>query len=219
MPSEVDLVDARDEAVEWMGRARAIMSRCPEKHEFAIELNLFIASTIASSIHAHYTKLRVLIRQAADHLRYEISGPLNVAIGKDMVFDYHNNLRKIIEGANADILFVDPYLDSDFVSDYLPYVSGGVAVRLLTNKKLETLIPSVKKFAAQHGTKLEVRSHPHLHDRFVFIDKAGCYHSGASFKDGARNAPTTMTQIVDAFDKMLETYEGFWTGAKVVHSS
>ena len=51
--------------------------------------------------------------------------------------------------------------------------------------------------------------------RPLFIDKKNCCQSGASFKDGAKNAPTTLTQITDAFSAVLETYDKFWSAAKV----
>lgn len=37
-----------------------------------------------------------------------------------------------------------------------------------------------------------------LGDRYVFVDGKACYQSGASFKDGAKLTPTTLTQITDA---------------------
>ena len=56
---------------------------------------------------------------------------------------------------------------------------------------------------------------PNFHDRYVFVDRGACYQSGASFKDGAKKAPTTLTQITDAFGPMLKTYEDLWGGARV----
>jgi len=44
----------------------------------------------------------------------------------------------------------------------------------------------------------------------MIIDGTACYQSGASFKDGARNAPTTFTQVGDAFAAVRDTYEGIW---------
>ena len=44
----------------------------------------------------------------------------------------------------------------------------------------------------------------------MFIDRAACYLSGASFKDGAKNAPTVLAQIRDAFEDMWNTYERKW---------
>jgi len=42
-----------------------------------------------------------------------------------------------------------------------------------------------------------------------------CYQSGASFKDGAKKAPTTLTQITDAFSAVSATYEQRWSTSVV----
>jgi len=53
-----------------------------------------------------------------------------------LVFDYFDEIRKIIALVNTDILFTDPYLDADFVSRYLRYVRSGMTARLLASKSL-----------------------------------------------------------------------------------
>lgn len=73
------------------------------------------------------------------------------------------------------------------------------------------------EFVKQSHAKVEVRSASGFHDRYVFVDKAVCYQSGASFKDGAKSAPTTLTQITDAFAPVLQTYEDLWGRVKVEH--
>lgn len=138
-----------------------------------------------------------------------------MAVSKGLVFDYFDEIRKIVETAKQDLLFVDPYLDAEFVSRYLGHVSVGVTTRLLAREKLATLLPAVDLFAKQSKAAIEVRSAPNFHDRYVFVDRTACYQSGASFKDGAKSAPTTLTQITDAFTAMLQTYEAIWSGAKV----
>jgi hypothetical protein len=52
-------------------------------------------------------------------------------------------------------------------------------------------------------------------NRYVFVDRLSCYQSGASFKDGAKSAPTTLTQITDAFAPVLKTNEDIWSRAQV----
>ena len=52
--------------------------------------------------------------------------PLSVVVQKGQVFDYYDEVRKVIEPARTDVFFVDPYLAADFVSRYLP--SGVVAI-------------------------------------------------------------------------------------------
>jgi len=77
------------------------------------------------------------------------------------------------------------------------------------------LLPAVDAFARQSGMTIEVRSAPNFHDRDVFVDKAAYYQSGAPFKDGAKSAPTTLTEITDAFAPVLKTYEDLWAQAKL----
>ena len=157
----------------------------------------------------------VLLHQAQNDLRLSTTGPTSSAISQGMVFAYFDELRKIIELAKQDILFVDPYLESEFVSRYLSYVSRGVTIRLLSEKKIHLLLPAVQTFAGQSSATVEVRSTPSIHDRYVFIDRTACYQSGASFKDGAKSAATTITQIIDAFVAINQTYEALWQQAKI----
>ena len=62
---------------------------------------------------------------------------------------------------------------------------------------------------------MEVRSSAGMHDRFLFVDQSACYLSGASFKDGARNASVTLTQVTDAFQPIWQTYGDLWRNGKV----
>jgi len=79
---------------------------------------------------------------------------------------------------------------------------------------LATLLPAVDLFAKQSGLSIQVRSSTDIHDRYLFVDKSACFISGASFKDGAKNAPAVLTQISDAFSAMWTTYEALWNVAK-----
>jgi hypothetical protein len=145
-------------------------------------------------------------------------GPVNVAVGAGMEFDYFETLRLTIEQATADILFVDPYMDADFVSKYLVHVKSGVVTRLLTGNstnRLAVLIPAVNALANQNQSQIGVRTSNTFHDRYLFIDGIQCYQSGTSFKQGADRKPTVITQITDAFGAMHTTYEGMWNGATV----
>jgi hypothetical protein len=158
--------------------------------------------------------MKTLYEMRAD-LLLSVRGPLTAAIGQGMVFDYFDELRKIIQLAQQDVFFVDPYLDADFVSRYLPHVRKGASIRLLTREKLATLMPAVRAFSQQTQAQIEVRAVPQFHDRYLFVDGRECYQSGASFKDGARTAPTTLTQILDAFGPVQRTYEDLWSKGTV----
>ena len=155
-----------------------------------------------------------MLHQARHDLLLEV-GPPSVVVEGGSVFVYFDELRKMIEVARAEVFFVDPYLDAEFVSRYLPYVPAGTTIRLLARKKLQTLLPAVEAFAQEFQRKVHVRSTDGFHDRYLFVDKEDCYQSGASFKDGAKKAPTTITQITDAFQQLLDVYERLWNSAKI----
>ena len=162
-----------------------------------------------------YRRIVILLNEARHALRMETVGPLSVPVAHGQVFDYFDEVRRVIEMATQDLFFVDPYLDAEFVSRYLSQVSKGATIRLLTRERMATLLPAVDLFAKQSGCTIQVRSASHFHDRYVFVDRNSCYQSGASFKDGAKSAPTTLTQITDAFAAMLQMYEDIWSKAKV----
>lgn len=156
--------------------------------------------------------MKRLLYQAHAELRQRSIGPVSVAIGKGEVFRYFDNLRKIIQEASEDILFVDPYLEAKFVSNYLPYVKAGVQIRLLTQKRMSELLPAVEHFSKENSADVFVRKATDLHDRWVFIDKRKCFQSGASFKDGATSV-TTISQVTDAFSALQMAYDQIWSSA------
>ena len=80
---------------------------------------------------------------------------------------------------------------------------------------MPTVLPAVELFTQQSAVSIQVRSSDDIHDRYLFVDQSACYLSGASFKDGAKNAPAVLTQITDAFQAMWDTYERLWDGATV----
>jgi hypothetical protein len=140
-------------------------------------------------------------------------------LGAGAVHDYFEEIRQLLAGATRDVLFIDPYIDATFVTRYLPQIAQGVAVRLLTaDRQAAALRQSLNLFQAQHGTAVELRVllDRSLHDRHLVIDARDVYQSGASFKDGARNAPTSINQIVDVAADLIRAHEANWAGARVV---
>jgi hypothetical protein len=202
-----------ESAVAWLGRSSAVVrvwdfTRSPE-----LVLGQMQLESLAK-VGDGYRRILTLLHEARHALRMQTVGPLSIAIAHGQVFDYFDEVRRVVEGAKQDLLFVDPFLDAEFVSRYLGHTSKGVTVRLLARERLATLLPAVDLFAKQSQLTIQVRSAPHFHDRYVFVDGNACYQSGASFKDGAKSAPTTLTQITDAFTPMSQTYEGLWSKAK-----
>jgi hypothetical protein len=217
MPSQATIRHDTEENLSWLGRAAAIIEQWSEpKGELFHQYLTNFHDQMARPSHQAFRQILVLLHQARNDLRMRTIGPTNVAIPRGHVFDYFDEIRKAIQLANEEVFFVDPYLDADFVSRYLGHIRAGVAIRLLTSdRKLGQLLPATDLFIQQSGLVVNVRSTNGLHDRYMFIDKRACYQSGASFKDGAKQAPTTLTQITDAFDAVWQTYDKLWATAKV----
>lgn len=164
-------------------------------------------------VDAGITESLVCLHQIRHELAMQTELPLSVSLTSGFVFDYFDEVRKVIETAKIDLLFVDPYLDAEFVSRYLPHVADGVSIRMLGQKCLKTLLPAVEAFKQQNAPKIEIRTASGFHDRYIIVDGSTCYQSGSSFKDGAKKAPTTLTEILDAFPAVKSTYESLWSTA------
>ncbi len=195
----------------WTGRAVAAISQWDllsgtQARNYAVAMRGVMARGANEALEG----LLGLLYEANSSLRLLTVGPVSTAIGHGLVFDYFDEIRKLIGAGGADLLIVDPYLDADFVSRYLPDVRSGVSVRLLARERLSSLLPAVQALVQQAKLSITVRTSPNFHDRYIFVDGKVCYQSGASFRDGARNAPTTITQITDAFAAVSATYETMW---------
>lgn len=211
MPERSTLRDETNENFAWWGRARASVGAWDaiKGREFSSTVDATQGPRAVNSS-ALIAKCLTMLHEAAHALRLETMGPVSAAIEKGAVFQYFDQLRGILAQATSEVFFVDPYLNAEFVSRYLPQIRAGVGVRLLTRKGLDSLVPAVAAFRAEHGTNIEIRSTGEMHDRFLFVDGAECFFSGASFKDGAVNAPTILMQIVDAFSAMQSIYQAKW---------
>lgn len=216
MPPRAALRDANDENFAWLGRVAAFVENwnSVKSIPFNASMNEFHGQS-ARDAQDGFRKIITLLHQARQDLRMKTVGPVNAALGHGQVFDYFDEIRKIIEPANQDLLFIDPYLDAEFVTRYLPHVKAGTSIRLLGRERIATLLPAVDMFSKQAGVAVTVRSAAGFHDRYVIVDSSSCYQSGASFKDGAKTAPTTLTQITDAFSVVKKIYEDIWTAGKV----
>ena len=133
MPNVATIRHDTDENFSWLGRAAAIIEQWkePKGVEFREHLTKF-HDIMARPSHEGFRQMRVLLHQARNDLRMRTIGPTNIAISQGQVFDYFDEIRQTLELANEEVLFVDPYLDAEFISRYLPHARAGVAIRLLT---------------------------------------------------------------------------------------
>lgn len=219
IPALGNLMGGDLDTAPWLGRTAAILEKTDPMYaiKFASAQSILLSGIQGSYPRAALQFLAVL-HEARTNLLLRIPGPRSVAIAGGGVFSYFDEVSKIVQTAKNELLFVDPYLDRDFVSRFLEPLSSPVSVRLLSsdNKYLATLVTAVKLLIQQKSISVNVRTTDRIHDRYVLVDGLTCYQSGASFKDGARNAPVTITQIVDAFPAVKDTYEALWKSANPI---
>jgi hypothetical protein len=191
-PAEGTIRHNTPEVRQWIGRAVAAISAWDAALGTQASTHArFLRGGTGREAFENGQMLIDVLYVAHSSARLHTIGSVNTAIGGGRVFDYFDEIRKIIETANKDLFFIDPYLDAEFVSRYLAHARAGTTIRLLGRERMATLLPAATAFAQQTQTSLEIRSALRFHDRYLIADGASCYQSGASFKDGARNAPTT----------------------------
>jgi hypothetical protein len=59
---------------------------------------------------------------------------------------------------------------------------------LTSTKKIDTLMPGNTTLRPTAPARNRGAHSVSLHDRDIILDRANCYHSGASFKDGAKSS-------------------------------
>lgn len=178
-----------DAASDWRGRTTAVLtawSVAKGTIELGAIWNQYDNGAWALMAGGTRRRLRALIHEMRYSLLMESGESSSAAIEGGKPFNYFNEISKNVRLATSDAFFVDPYLDAEFATRYLPQLSASVNVRLLTSAKgASALLPAVDLFAKQTGTQVEVRETT-FHDRFLFIDRKVGFQSSASFKDGAK---------------------------------
>ena len=158
-------------------------------------------------------------RRIYTQLQLSTNSFITKQVNQGEVHTYFDEVRLLMAGATQDALFIDPYINPEFVTRYLPQMPAGVRVRLLTAEMQATALhEALKLYRQEHRRDVELRvmNDKALHDRHLVIDSREVYQSGASFKDGGKNAPTSINQIVDLASEMIAAHEKRWASARVV---
>ena len=131
MPAREAVKNGSDGADAWLGRALAAIERWSSAHAiFARHEADEITATDPRNSQQGYRGFRTLLQQMRADLQMELRRG-SVVVAQGQMLEYFDEVRKFIESARTEVFFVDPYLEADFVSRYLPHVPNGVRVRLL----------------------------------------------------------------------------------------
>ena len=228
-----------DDVLSWLGRVTAVLDIWDNGVITSVQRDIDIRQlhsvssispeekstlSLVSDFHqaqsrTAYRSLVSLLYRVRFGLLIKLGGPDSVSVPGGRPYDYFEEVRKIIELADAEVFFVDRYLDAEFASVYIPPIRSGILIRLLTLARMEgRLVPSLRMLKEQYTIDIEIRfaNEDQIHDRYLFIDKNECYQSGSSFKDGSKKIQTTLTKITSAFDETLRLHEQIWSTAKEV---
>ena len=105
MPSAVALKDNTAESFGWLGRTGAVIGAWDSAQYliFRFALNDFHEQFGQSSISKGFRQIMILLHEAQHDLRMRTIGPVNLAIGQGRVFEYFDELRKILGLASQDV--------------------------------------------------------------------------------------------------------------------
>jgi hypothetical protein len=223
---------------DWVGRARALIGSWDESREMMFQRHtdsLFGPLKHDDTACGALAAIMNTIQEARNELRLitgvRVSGAFD-AVGLTRLcgdrhsrvrstgqpFDFYDELRKVLETAQRDVLFVDRWMGADFVASYLPHVRSGVSVRLLTRDLLEKLTASVAVFVVQTPLQIAIRTSKNFHGRFLCIDGARAFLVDASFKDAAKSAPAALIELTDTAAPSINQYEAVWASGTEVRN-
>lgn len=200
----------------WLGQAHALVARWDKVQAImlrvaadALPMGLMRGRNVA-------TIFGVLNRAIAD-LELQVPEKGKVAFAAGEVYDFFQELNKVIGLAEKSIFIVDPYLDATVFDHYLNSRRANVTVRLLLSKNPETIKAAAEKYVQQHGNVLEVRRSNKIHDRVMFLDGYVCWIVGQSLKDAAKAKPTYLAPLApDVVAAKLDDYEEIWAEAHAI---
>src|SRR5215470_9575051 len=97
MPDEATIHHDTVQNFCWLGRAAAIVEQWDKTK--AAQYNEYLTKfhdVLARPSHEGWRQILVLLHQARSDLRMRTLGPINIAITKGQVFDYFDEVRKVI---------------------------------------------------------------------------------------------------------------------------
>jgi hypothetical protein len=106
MPPRATLRHETDENLAWFGRAAALVSAWSSVR--AVEFNRYYQQALDRNAFVATPGLRMLLlmlQEMRGTLLLQTRGPLSMVVGAGMVFDYFDEVRKIIEPARLDLFF------------------------------------------------------------------------------------------------------------------
>ena len=212
-----------DEEQRWLGRAEALVEASGSTYAL---LEFRTARQDLGSI--GHSKEALLLPLHATYSRVELHAPAaarGAFIPAGDTWNGYAALVKLIQKPCDNLLIVDPYLNSDMYTDFLPHSSARTSVRCLTTRRPENhdgLLAAARKWTTDAIAKnkpVELKYAPAgaLHDRLIIIDGREAWLISQSFKDIAKRSPASVSRADKEICFMkAQHYDELWSKSDVV---
>lgn len=206
-----------EDDLRWLGRANALL-------EASGATPALVSFRVARQGLGSFTHDRsaLLIPLHDAYYRAELMAPAASQGGFIPAGDTWKGYAAIVKLVQRDcdeLLVVDPYLNSDFFTEFIPHAAAKKTIRGLTTKRTENhpaLLATAGKWArdaASKGCPVELRYAPNgaLHDRLIIIDGHEVWLVTQSLKDIAKRSPASVSRAESEVGKLkAQHYDSVW---------
>lgn len=176
-----------------------------------ISLKVFVKEDVVNNLET----LELVIQDLEIDLEEDPSIIYERIYDKGSRFDFHLDIKAILDNSKNDIFIVDSWVNEDLLELYLKNLPKNIKIRVLTGSNPKgKLVKISNMFNSQHGQILEVRESQFVHDRSIFCDIENGWVMGQSIKDGGKK-PTYIIKLRDA-KKLKDIYELIWQNSKKI---
>jgi hypothetical protein len=156
------------------------------------------------------------VNSAVQQLRWQLPDSSHIFLPAGSEHDAFVEIRKVLSLVSRSVTIVDTYVDGTLWS-LLTNVPTSAEIHILTGQMKGDFALEGKKFVAQHGGNVKVRTTKSYHDRFILLDAARCWHLGASIKDAGSKA-FAMSEILSTgiIAAVQSDVEAAWSAGTVV---
>lgn len=129
--------------------------------------------------------------------------------------DAYVHVRSLLQSASRELFIIDGYLDETIYLTLATIGASPLAIKIMTSNVPPDFGLEGRKFAAQRpGVSLEIRQSRDFHDRFIFVDRTGCYFLGPSIKDaGGRSCAIIELSDAEVVKAIFSHADGIWNSA------
>jgi hypothetical protein len=129
IPESGQLSDVSADSLSWLERSSALIEAWDMPKSILCRQAIGnIQSGNIAKVPLGTKQLLGLLHEAKHSLRLRTIGPVATAIDSGRVFDYFDEVRKLLGMASNEIFLIDPYLDAEVVSRYFPQIRPGISI-------------------------------------------------------------------------------------------